>query len=121
MSAEIRFFEAAVSGKFDYGNTAPPGAIRTPEDVVAWYADRFAAAIGRLQETPGERLLQVVDFRGVLKFPAYAFVGIGMNHTVHHRGQLSMYLRPMGAKVPSIYGESYDAREAREKAQRSSG
>jgi uncharacterized damage-inducible protein DinB len=37
----------------------------------------------------------------------------------HHRGQLSMYLRPMGAKVPSIYGESFDARaerEAREKA-----
>jgi hypothetical protein len=28
-----------------------------------------------------------------------------------------MYLRPMGAKVPSIYGESYDARMAREAAQ----
>ena len=28
-----------------------------------------------------------------------------------------MYLRPMGARVPSIYGESYDARQAREKGQ----
>jgi uncharacterized damage-inducible protein DinB len=28
---------------------------------------------------------------------------------VHHRGQLSAYLRPMGAKVPSIYGPSGDA------------
>jgi uncharacterized damage-inducible protein DinB len=27
---------------------------------------------------------------------------------VHHRGQLSTYLRPMGAKVPSIYGPSGD-------------
>ncbi|MGA7992111.1 MAG: DinB family protein [Thermoanaerobaculia bacterium] len=27
---------------------------------------------------------------------------------VHHRGQLSTYLRPMGAKVPSIYGPSAD-------------
>ncbi len=27
---------------------------------------------------------------------------------VHHRGQLSAYLRPMGAKVPSIYGPSAD-------------
>ena len=27
---------------------------------------------------------------------------------VHHRGQLSSYLRPMGAKVPSIYGPSAD-------------
>ena len=27
---------------------------------------------------------------------------------IHHRGQLSVYLRPMGAKVPSIYGPSAD-------------
>ncbi len=27
---------------------------------------------------------------------------------IHHRGQLSTYLRPMGAKVPSIYGPSGD-------------
>ena len=27
---------------------------------------------------------------------------------IHHRGQLSRYLRPMGAKVPSIYGPSAD-------------
>ena len=39
-----------------------------------------------------------------------------LNHTIHHRGQLSMYLRPMGAAVPSIYGESFDARTAREAA-----
>lgn len=29
---------------------------------------------------------------------------------VHHRGQLSSYLRPMGAKVPAIYGPSGDER-----------
>jgi uncharacterized damage-inducible protein DinB len=37
-----------------------------------------------------------------------------LNHSIHHRGQLSMYLRPMGAKVPSIYGESYDSAQARQ-------
>jgi uncharacterized damage-inducible protein DinB len=31
-----------------------------------------------------------------------------MNHTIHHRGQLSVYLRATGAKVPSIYGPSAD-------------
>ena len=30
---------------------------------------------------------------------------------VHHRGQLSVYLRPMGAQVPPIYGPSGDAAE----------
>jgi uncharacterized damage-inducible protein DinB len=28
--------------------------------------------------------------------------------SIHHRGQLSTYLRPMGLKVPSIYGRSGD-------------
>ena len=31
-----------------------------------------------------------------------------MNHTIHHRGQLSVYLRLTGQKVPSIYGPSAD-------------
>jgi uncharacterized damage-inducible protein DinB len=37
-----------------------------------------------------------------------AYLGFLNNHMIHHRGQLSTYLRPMGAKVPSIYGGSYD-------------
>jgi uncharacterized damage-inducible protein DinB len=31
-----------------------------------------------------------------------------LHDAIHHRGQLSSYLRPMGAKVPSIYGPSAD-------------
>ena len=31
-----------------------------------------------------------------------------LNHWYHHRGQLSVYLRPMGAKVPDIFGGSAD-------------
>jgi uncharacterized damage-inducible protein DinB len=31
-----------------------------------------------------------------------------LKHSIHHRGQLSAYLRPMGAKVPGIYGPSGD-------------
>ena len=40
-----------------------------------------------------------------------------MNHTIHHRGQLSAYIRAMGGKVPAIYGESYDSAEAKKAAQ----
>ena len=57
-----------------------------------------------------------IDFRGLFTFPAYAFLQSGISHTIHHRGQLSTYLRPMGGRVPSIYGESYDTRQARENA-----
>jgi uncharacterized damage-inducible protein DinB len=31
-----------------------------------------------------------------------------LNHSIHHRGQLSVYLRELGAPVPSIYGPSAD-------------
>jgi uncharacterized damage-inducible protein DinB len=36
-------------------------------------------------------------------------LNFALNHTIHHRGQLSTYLRAMGGKVPPIYGESYDS------------
>jgi uncharacterized damage-inducible protein DinB len=31
-----------------------------------------------------------------------------MNHWAHHRGQMTVYLRLMGAKVPALYGPSAD-------------
>jgi uncharacterized damage-inducible protein DinB len=116
VSAEIRFLEAAATGAFDFGNTAPPADVRTPLDVNSWYSDRFGPVVDRLKRASGDDLLRIVDFRGIFKFPAFAYVQLGLHHSIHHRGQLSTYLRPMGAKVPSIYGESYDAGEARERA-----
>lgn len=61
----------------------------------------------------------MVDFRGMFQQPAVLYLHLLMHHSIHHRGQLSTYLRPMGAKVPSIYGESYDAAQARMAAQQS--
>jgi uncharacterized damage-inducible protein DinB len=31
-----------------------------------------------------------------------------INHLVHHRGQMTVYLRLMGAKVPALFGPSAD-------------
>ncbi len=36
------------------------------------------------------------------------FVWGFLHDAIHHRGQLTTYLRPMGSKVPSIYGPSAD-------------
>jgi uncharacterized damage-inducible protein DinB len=121
VASEIRFLEAVASGAFDFGGPARPESIRTPADVVDWYSERFAKDIDRLKQMTGDQLIKIIDFRGLFHFPAVVYVQVGLSHSIHHRGQLSMYLRPMGAKVPSIYGESYDAREAREKAKASSG
>ena len=49
-----------------------------------------------------------VDFFGIFKSPAAALLGMANNHGIHHRGQLAAYLRPLGSKVPAIYGASAD-------------
>jgi uncharacterized damage-inducible protein DinB len=114
VSAENRFLDAVVNGAFDLTPKPRPDTIGTPADVNAWYDERLPGTLERLKAVSGDDLAKPIDFRGILKFPAVTFLRVGLNHTIHHRGQLSMYLRPMGAAVPSIYGESYDARAARE-------
>jgi uncharacterized damage-inducible protein DinB len=115
--SDVRFIQAVANGVFEFSGGTRPEAIRTPAEVNDWYTEHFAQATDALKQTDGDRLTKIVDFRGILQFPAVMYLQIGMSHVIHHRGQLSMYLRPMGARVPSIYGESFDAREAREKAQ----
>jgi uncharacterized damage-inducible protein DinB len=45
----------------------------------------------------------------ILSIPRVAFIrSILMNHIIHHRGQLSVYLRLLDVPVPSIYGPSAD-------------
>jgi uncharacterized damage-inducible protein DinB len=119
VTAENRFVESVLAGGFDLSPIPRPDTIRTGDDVNRWYADRFEKNLARLGGLTGEQLTKIVDFRGRFQFPAVIYLQLGLSHSIHHRGQLSMYLRPMGAKVPSIYGESYDARLAREAAQTS--
>ena len=44
----------------------------------------------------------------LLKDTVGGLLWIALFDIVHHRGQLSTYIRPMGGKVPSIYGPSAD-------------
>ena len=109
VSAEIKYLDAIASGVFPHDLKPTPDDIRRPSDILAWYTERFDPAVKRLETTSGDELLRTVDFYGLRTFPAIVLLQIILNHTIHHRGQLSTYLRPMGAKVPSLYGPSYDA------------
>ena len=46
----------------------------------------------------------------VMEQPAGEFAWMLFFDAIHHRGQLAAYIRPMGGKVPSIYGPSADTR-----------
>jgi uncharacterized damage-inducible protein DinB len=116
VGAEHRFVDAVIQGAFDFTNTGKPASLATPADVARWYAGTFEDDMSRLARVTPEQLVKPIDFRGLFQRPAVAFLRIGLSHSIHHRGQLSMYLRPMGAKVPAIYGESFDSAEAKKAA-----
>ena len=44
----------------------------------------------------------------VMELPRYVFIQDTINHWAHHRGQMTVYLRLLGAKVPALYGPSAD-------------
>jgi uncharacterized damage-inducible protein DinB len=113
---EMRFMEAVASGAFDLSPRPRPDSVRTPAELLAWYDENFAPHFDTLTKLSNDQLLKIVDFRGMFQLPAVMYLHFIVQHSVHHRGQLSMYLRPMGAKVPAIYGESYDSAEAKKAA-----
>ena len=82
--------------------------IMNSSDAVARYKKDMPAALDRVRKMSGEQLLQIIDLMGMIQMPAVNFVALAVKHSVHHRGQLSTYLRPMGGKVPGIYGPSAD-------------
>ena len=114
--AEKRFLEGIAAGEFDFNPITRPDSIKNSADIARWYGDMFQPALGRVKQLTPEQLTKVLDFRGLFQLPAVAYLQFTLNHSVHHRGQLSVYLRPAGGKVPAIYGESYDSAEARKAA-----
>ena len=112
--AEHLFADSVITGAFDFTNSGKTAELKTSADVARWYVETTQQDLARLAAMPVEALTKVLDFRGLFQLPAVAFLDFSMRHIVHHRGQLSTYLRPMGAKVPAIYGESYDSAKAKQ-------
>jgi len=107
VSSEVFFMEGCCAGCFEGGGKRPD-EVNTGAAVAAWYAEAGAKAVAKLKEMTPEQCAAVLNFHDVFKQPAFGFAQLALTHSIHHRGQLSAYLRPMGAKVPSIYGPSGD-------------
>ena len=108
VSAEIMLLDMAIAGG-DVAGPERPAGTDTTEAILAWYDAHLPAALAKIRALDGEHLAKICTvWGGHMSIPAVNFVTFALNHTNHHRGQLSAYLRPMGAKVPSIYGPSGD-------------
>ncbi len=108
-SEDVQFLEQIAEGKFTFPDPRyEKEKPNTVTDLVAWYDKKLRAAIQRVRSMSPAQLATPIDFLGMFKLPAVLYLGFMNNHSVHHRGQLATYLRPMGSKVPSIYGGSAD-------------
>jgi len=117
VSLELGCVELCESGRGSYNSTLrfhPKAGSATLEEMIAAYQDHHHALSRKLSQmddatwnraawlTRGEQEIVLRDSIGGLLW-------IALFDAVHHRGQLSTYIRPMGGKVPSIYGPSADA------------
>jgi len=116
VAAEHRFYSGVAAGAFDFTPHHRPENLKDSAAIGKYYAEAFARDLEELKKVSAEQLAKMIDFRGMFQLPAVAFIDVCLRHTIHHRGQLSVYLRPAGGKVPAIYGESYDSAEAKKTA-----
>ena len=81
-------------------------------EIIAQYQKQHDELTKRLQAIPAsrweEKIPFLVDGKEVVSEMGYDWAWGFLHDEIHHRGQLATYLRPMGAKVPSIYGASAD-------------
>jgi uncharacterized damage-inducible protein DinB len=67
------------------------------------------AELGSMDDAGWDRRGQLLmGGKVVMEQPVGEFLWLILFDSIHHRGQLSAYLRPMGGKVPAIYGPSAD-------------
>lgn len=91
------------------GLPAPPA---TFAEAVAAYEHGARDLLDAVEGMPESRLFEEVTFmtgpRQLGEIPVHDVLWFLLMDSIHHRGQLSVYVRMAGGKVPSIYGPSAD-------------
>ncbi len=105
--------ETLTKSEFDLSGSPPNAAVASKNELLAKFDQNVAAARAALVgKTDGELMAMWSLKRGnqtVFSMPkAVVWRSFVLNHLVHHRGQLSVYLRLLDVPVPSMYGPSAD-------------
>lgn len=107
-NTDVQFLDGIADGEFKMESPAEADKPKTIAELVTWYDRNIRRSSERVRVLSAEQLTTPIEFFGVFNLPAAFYLGFLNNHCIHHRGALATYLRPMGAKCPSIYGGSYD-------------
>jgi uncharacterized damage-inducible protein DinB len=97
--------EVLDKGEVSFAMAPPPATVAAYEKNAAAVKRRLAKVKDAAWKKPARFLM---DGKVAWKAPLGDMMWGFLFDAIHHRGQLSTYLRPMGAKVPSIYGPSAD-------------
>jgi uncharacterized damage-inducible protein DinB len=101
---EKMLIEALENGKAEWAPAPEPA---TMKEVLDAYEKQSGEIAGRWTELPAARWDGTLEFFGSER-PASPMAWGFLFDIVHHRGQITTYLRPMGSTVPQIYGPSAD-------------
>ena len=101
---EKMIIEALECGKTEWAPSPMPA---TMAEILDAYEKQSAGMAERWASLPDERWNGMLDFFGRER-PASPMAWSFLFDIVHHRGQITTYLRPMGSTVPQIYGPSGD-------------
>jgi uncharacterized damage-inducible protein DinB len=97
------------NGEFNWVTEAPPA---DPEAILSAFQKNYMALddrIGRMDESGWqEKARLTIEGKLYREAPVGEFLWYIFFDAIHHRGQLSAYIRPMGGQVRSIYGPSGD-------------
>lgn len=113
--AEIyRWGNATLTSDFvDVAQEEPPEEARDRASLLATFDRNVASAREALAQTGDQAMMQpwklVHGEHTLFELPRVAAVrGFVLNHAIHHRGQLTVYLRLLDVPLPAIYGPSAD-------------
>lgn len=87
---------------------------KSTDELVKHFDDNMEAAKKALRNASDEKLSELFYLKNgehvLMSHPKRDSIGGIINHLVHHRGQLTVYMRLNNIPVPSIYGPSADDR-----------
>jgi uncharacterized damage-inducible protein DinB len=114
--AETPFWIVAIltQGEFDFeSGHYTPSNITSHEELMKFFDYNLNMAIEEIEKAEDDMFSVPWNLRSgetvFFTLPrAAAIRTLAMNHLIHHRGQLSVYLRLLNIPVPGVYGPSYD-------------
>lgn len=77
------------------------------QTLISNFEEQTTDVISKLEKFPDAEMKKTVEFAGA-KIAADEFMLMMLFDQIHHRGQMTVYIRLAGGKVPSVYGPSAD-------------